>query len=159
MFRKALAVAAVLLAAFHGWLFAGQLWNGQLADLAVLLRWLVAGGLVWGLYGLRRQGAPMFFGRKAVALWLLAALLHGPAVAERVGAPGIPALPEVVATIAKVALGAAALVGLILLTGLAVATRRKRPVVASRTRSSHALQGALSPGTYFLFAPRPPPVL
>ncbi len=155
MFRKTLAATAVLLAVFHGWLLVGQAWDGQLAELAVLTRWLVAGGLVWGLCALRRQGAPMFFGRKAVAIWLLAALLHGPAVAERFAAPG---LPEVVATIAKVTLGAAALVGVMLVTGLLAATRRKRPGSFSRTSFDRALIGALPPDTYFRFAPRPPPV-
>jgi hypothetical protein len=155
MFRKTLAAAAVLLAVFHGWLLIGQVWDGQLAELAVFARWLVAGGLVWGLYALGRQGAPMFFGRKAVAIWLLAALLHGPAVAERLSAPG---LPEVVATIAKVTLGAAALVGVMLVTGLLAARRRPRPRFVSRTSSARGRIGALSPDTCFCFAPRPPPV-
>jgi len=158
MFRKALAAAAILLAVFHGWLLIGQMWEGQLAELSLLARWLVAGGLVWGLYALRRQGAPMLFGRKAVAIWLLAALLHGPAVADRFGTPGVPALPEAVAALAKAALGAAALVGLILVAGLLPARRRPRPPVLTRTRCDHALLGALSPDTCFLFAPRPPPV-
>jgi len=158
MLRKALATAGLLVIAFHGWLLVSQLWTGELADLALAARWLVAGGLVWGLLQLRRQGEPVFFGRKAVALWLVAALLHGPALVERFTAPGAPAVPEVVATVAKVAAGATALVGLILLVGVLASRRRRLLPVFTVLRSDHALEGALSPGTYFRFAPRPPPV-
>jgi hypothetical protein len=158
MFRKALAAAGALLALFHGWLLVGQAWDGQLADPGVLFRWFIAGALVWSLLALRRQGAPVFFGRRAVAIWLLAALLHGPAVAERIGAPGIPALPEVAATLAQVALGATTIVGLALLAGLLAAPRRLCSPLVTLAHRHRPLPGALSPGTYLSFSPRPPPV-
>ena len=99
LIRRALLTAGALLALFHVWLFAGQAWNGHLADPALLLRWLFAGGLVAALVGLRRQGTSIFRGRKAVAIWVLAALLHGPAVARRIDRLGEPALPEFVVTL------------------------------------------------------------
>jgi hypothetical protein len=159
MVRKALATAGLLLVLFHGWLFVGQVWTGELADLTVVARWLISGGLVWGLYQLKRQHAPIFFGRKAVALWVLAALLHGPALAERIAAPGDPAIHEIVATVAQIVTGAAAVVGLVLFTGLLSSTRRRTPTVFTAIRSDHAIEGALAPGTCFRFAPRPPPVV
>lgn len=159
MVRKALATAGLLLVLFHGWLFVGQVWTGELADLTLVARWLISGGLVWGLYQLKRQDAPIFFGRKAVALWVLAALLHGPALAERIAAPGDPAIHEIVATVAQIVTGAAAVVGLVLFTGLLSSTRRRTPTVFTAIRSDHAIEGALAPGTCFRFAPRPPPVV
>jgi len=159
VFRRVLATASLLLILFHGWLLAGQVWTGELADFALVGRWLVAGGLVWGLWHLRRQGAPLFFGRKAVALWLLAALLHGPALAERFSAPGTPAVPEVVATVAQLAAGAAAAVGLVLFAAVLASARRRVALSRASIRSDHAFEGALSPGAYVRFAPRPPPVV
>ena len=73
MFRRTVTALGALLVLFHVGLLAGQAWDGQLADPSVLVRWLLAGGLAWALAGLRRSGIPVFFSRKAVALWLLAA--------------------------------------------------------------------------------------
>jgi hypothetical protein len=158
MFRKTLAAAGLLLALFHGWLFADQLWNGQLADLTLLTEWLVAGGLLWALYRLRQRGLPIFCGRQAVAIWLLAALLHGPAAAERMSGPFVPAVPEVVATLSQIALGATAVVGLMLLLGLTSSGRRHvLPVLTFRVPGP-SRPGALWPDAFFRYAPRPPPV-
>jgi hypothetical protein len=158
MVRKALAAAGLLLVLFHGWLFVGQVWTGELADLTLVARWLISGGLVWGLYHLKRQGTPLFFGRKAVALWVLAALLHGPALAERIAAPGDPAVNDIVATVAQVVSAAAAVVGLVLFAGFLTNARRRTSPAFTFIRSDHAIEGALAPGTCFRFAPRPPPV-
>jgi len=158
MVRKALAIVGLLLVVFHGWLLAGQLWSGELADLTLVARWVVSGGLIWGLFQLRRQGSPLFFGRKAVALWLLAALLHGPALVERFTKPGAPAVPEVMATVAQVAASAATVVGLLLFAGVLASARRRFVPALVSVRSDHALEGSRPPGTHFRFAPRPPPV-
>ena len=56
--------------------------------------------------GARRPAPPgtsIFRGRKAVAIWVLAALLHGPAVARRIDRLGEPALPEFVVTLTQLA--------------------------------------------------------
>ena len=158
MVRRALGIAGLALVLFHGWLFAGQAWDGQLLELPVVVRWLIAGGLAWGLYTLRRQGAPLFSGRKAATIWLVAALLHGPAVAERIESPGAPALPEVVAVLTQVSVGAVAAFGLLLLAALLGRARRPELAIVSAARSDRAPLGPLAAGTYFLFAPRPPPV-
>jgi len=69
------AQIGALLVAFHVWLFGSQLWDGQLVDLALGVRWLIAAGLVAALANLRRRGLSVVWGRHAVALWVLAALL------------------------------------------------------------------------------------
>ena len=80
MVRAFAACAGVILAGFHVWLLGQQAWTGQL-EYNASLRWLLAFGLVAGLVALRRQGAPIW-GRRATALWVLAAVLHGPALAD-----------------------------------------------------------------------------
>ena len=78
--RGALVFAGVLLAGFHGWLFAAQISAGQLDDPWVIFRWLAAAALVISLLALRKSGNSIW-GRKGVAIWVLAALLHGPSIA------------------------------------------------------------------------------
>jgi hypothetical protein len=157
MYRRILFGLGVLLILFHGWLLAGQAWAGQLNDIALVTRWLVAGGLLLGLRQLRRQGASMFWGRKAVALWLLAALLHGPALAQRL-AVDAPALPEVVATIAPITAGAIAIAGLLSLVLAAGVRRRDRHTSLPSLAFVFVIAGALSPDRRWRYAPRPPPL-
>ena len=90
MVRRCLIASAAILVAFHAWLFAGQLFSGELASPGLLLQWTVAGGLTWALWRLRKSGEALVGSRKAVAIWLLAALLHAPAVADGLGAPALP---------------------------------------------------------------------
>jgi hypothetical protein len=156
MVRKTLAGAGILLAAFHAWLFLGQIWTGDLADASLVGRWALAGGLVWGLHRLRRQGASILWGRKAVALWLLAALLHGPAIAQRADLVDAPAVPEVVATIVTTTIAVVGL-GLAILFGWLSARRPRIARVASTSRRGHRRVRTLTPASFPLLAPRPPP--
>jgi hypothetical protein len=156
MVRKTLASAGILLAAFHVWLFIGQMWTGELADVSLVARWALAGGLVWGLVGLRRQGASILWGRKAVALWLLAALLHGPAVAERAGMLDAPAVPEVVATVVATTLAVVG-VGLAILFGFRNPRQPTITRAAATTRRSYRRLTAFAPASFLVLAPRPPP--
>jgi hypothetical protein len=153
MARKALAWAVAALAVFHAWLFAGQVWDGTLlAEPGLLWRWAVAAVLVVGLEGLRRRGASLIRGRQALTIWLVAALLHGPAVSDRANVD-LQGLPEVVVTYvtSALALGALAAGGaarrpvapLLLLSGTAVPP--PTPVVAGH-------------GAFSRFSPRPPPI-
>ena len=157
MIRRVLLAAGALLGLFHVWLFAGQAWNGQLGDPALLLRWLLAGGLVAALVVLRRQGASIFRGRKAVAIWVLAALLHGPAVARRIDRLSEPALPEFVVTLTQLAAAS----GLVLTLAWAfgrMSRRRIGTAPAYRIPVTFSRAG-LSPVRGFdPFAPRPPPI-
>jgi hypothetical protein len=156
MVARVFAGLGLLLVAFHAWLFAGHVWTGELSDVAVLTRWLVAGGLLFGLRQLRRQGARLFFGRRAVALWVLAALLHGPALAERMGVDA-PA-PTAIAVVLTPASVAAVFAGLALLLALALRWRRRAPRAPRPVPVGHRRVASTFLDAHPLFAPRPPPI-
>jgi hypothetical protein len=154
MVRKVLTAAGALLAGFHVWLFVGQLGDGRLADVSVLARWGVAAGLGVALWYLRRQNVPLFWGRKAVAVWLLAAVLHGPSLTDRLAAVDTSASADLAAVMLQVSAGAA---WLTLLVIAAVTLRRAslarpwlRLVAPQAPLSIHRLCSTL-------VAPRPPP--
>ena len=157
MIRRVLTLAAVLLAAFHLWLFADQMWAGDLVDLALVSRWVLAAGLAGTLLHLRRRGVSLIRGRQPVAVWLLAALLHGPALARDLDVVA-PSMPEVVAAIAQTVPGIS-VAGILVL--LLLALRRGRPgIPALRALSilhTPSFVGALPPHSFLRFAPRPPP--
>lgn len=156
MIRRGLALIGVLLVVFHGWLFAGQILAGELADAAVILRWLAAAGLIAGLRQLHRSGSSVFFSRRGIALWLLAALLHGPAMAQA-GEVAAPAAPNAVSVLAQVTISLAS-AGLVLLFVLALtARRRQRRLALRRGFDALASMGAHSLAAHPVFAPRPPP--
>ena len=156
MLRRCALAAGALLAAFHVWLLAAQVWSGYAAQPDVLLRWLVAGALVAGLVSIGRRGQPVVFGRPAVAVWLLAALLHGPALANDLDGFATPSMPEAAVSLAQSASTLAAL-GLVF-SRCGSARRGLAPRFASSplrpARLSPALVAASGPG----FLPRPPPL-
>lgn len=151
--RAVAALSGVLLAAFHLWLLGHQAWTGQL-EYAESLRWLTAVGLVGGLVVLYRQGASPLFDQKATVVWVLAALLHGPALANEASLTNrvLGEAPE----------AAVLLVGVIVGLGLALGGRRNRPWRVGLQALGGlvmpqvvALPASLAPGVGFL--PRPPP--
>ena len=157
MFRRALAGSSAALALFHAWLFSGQALAGELADPGLLVRWLAAFGIVGGLILLRRRGQSLR-GRKAVAIWLLAALLHGPAVANQIGTTGSPAVPDLAAVLVQLAVASAAAVILHLLVRWPRAKAQRpsrRPAVG--LVSGGSLVGVLSTDAFLRITPRPPP--
>jgi hypothetical protein len=152
--RASLAVAGAALIGFHGWLFAAQFAAGRLEDPWLIFRWIAAAALIAAFVAVRRGGASIW-SRKSVAIWVLAALLHGPAIVQ--SDFNSFALPESVATTVLQLISSAALgISLWMLAGLLVARRRSTqvryamvPVVVSA--------GGLAPGTRRHFSPRPPP--
>ena len=102
MLRRSVVGLGALLGGFHLWLLGNQAWSGQLTEPDVILRWLIALALGAGLVAVKRRGGSLF-GRQAVAMWVLAAVLHGPALGNDVDGFATPALPEVVATVAQAA--------------------------------------------------------
>jgi hypothetical protein len=157
MFRRALIAGGVLLTVFHGWLFASQVWDGQLADIALLVRWIVAGGLMFGLVGLRRRRVSGIRSRQAIAIWLLAALLHGPAIGERVDQGAVPAVPEAVSVLSSAAVACVLALGLALLTGLIARARRDTRRDSTRV-SLLARFVSLPLDLRPVLAARPPPI-
>jgi hypothetical protein len=158
MLRKAVVGASAILVLFHVWLLGGQAWAGELADPGRLLRWVVAVGLVAAILALRRQGASLFVGRKALVIWLLAALLHGPALADRIATPGVRALASVTTTLTQIALASAAALGLALLVGWRAARRQSDALLRTDfVVKAGSTVHACSPHALLTIAPRPPP--
>lgn len=120
--RRVVASLGGLLVLFHVWLLGRQIWEGQLADPGLLLRWMIAAGLVAALVHLARQGQPLLWGRRATAIWLLAAVLHGPAIAGELADHTRAGLPEAVTALVEIA-AASIMLGL----GLALLQRRPSP--------------------------------
>jgi hypothetical protein len=158
MTRRIVLGAGALLVLFHAGLLVGQAWDGQLADPALILRWTAAGAIVAALIALRRAGASIFRGRKAVAIWLLAALLHGPAAARRLEGVGEPALPEFVATL-TLAVASGAALGLGWLFARSLVRRREIAFVRDGLVARECPRPFSSANRSFVrFAPRPPPI-
>jgi hypothetical protein len=72
-----LRVAAVaVLLVFHAVLLWTHLLDGRLFEPAVALRWTIGFVLLAVIAGFRRIGVPLFWGRRALVVWVLVALLH-----------------------------------------------------------------------------------
>ncbi len=154
MFRRSVLGLGALLGGFHLWLLGNQAWSGQLSEPDLILRWAAALALAGGLVALRRRGESLV-GRKAVVIWLLAALLHGPALGHDLDGFA-PSLPEAVATLGQVL----ASVSVLALTLLAFASRRPRPSFSRGIGAAFVTPfGSLlfHPGSGLGFLPRPPP--
>lgn len=155
--RLTVALAGCALVVFHGWLFAAQAAAGRLDDPWLIFRWAAAIVLMGALIAARRGGDSMW-GRKSVAIWVLAALLlHGPAVAGKYDAADF-ALPENVATsVLQLVASAAFAIGVWIHAGLPAARR-----ASASTRYSYlpafAFGGPLAAGSSLQFSPRPPPL-
>ena len=152
MFRWLTRLAGAILIAFHVWLLAGSVSSGQFLEPERLIRWLIAAGLAAGIVILRRQGAAVF-GRRALVVWMLAGLLHVPAVANRLDsfdAPAGVALTEIALLSVAVGLGLR-LVGRLAATRSAATRRADFLVIVA----GPAL--AISSGALLHLWSRPPP--
>ena len=158
MFRRFAAALGGLLVLFHLWLFGSQLLDGRLTELGPVLRWLMAAGLVAALAGLHRTGASLFRDRKAISIWLLAALLHGPVIAGGTLAPESPALAEVVTALVQIASASVAVgLGFLLLAGLVRRLFAPRLTFARARGRRHTRP--FEPARSLHTASRPPPSL
>ena len=157
MFRRSVFGFGALLGGFHLWLLGNQAWSGQLSEPDLILRWAAALALAAGLVALRRRGESLV-GRKAVVIWLLAGLLHGPALGNDLDGFATPSLPEAVATLGQVVASVSALA----LTLLAISPLR--PLRPWRTPNRRVGPARVTPHASLLdggsglgFLPRPPP--
>ena len=124
-----------MLVAFHGWLFATQVAAGRLEDPWLVFRWTIAVGLIAALVAIRRSGASIW-SRQGIAVWVLAALLHGPAVATDFSdSVNKLALPETVAT---------SVLQLVSVTALAVTLWMLAGLLARRDRHARLYAGLVA---------------
>jgi hypothetical protein len=153
--RTSAVVLGAVLVAFHGWLFATQVASGRLEDPWLVFRWMVAAGLVAGLVAIRRGGASMW-SRQGTAIWVLAALLHGPAVATDFSLESL-ALPETAATaVLQMASTTLLAVSLWMLAGLLARRDRHARLYSGRVAAS-SLAGIFDDGYSPQYFSRPPP--
>jgi hypothetical protein len=144
--------------AFHVWLLATQWQAGRLTEPGLLLRWAAAIGIALSLRALYRSGIPAL-SRKSVVIWLLAALLHGPAVASRTGdSINLNAIPEAAVTFVLQAAAVAGALSVTLLLLAGVLGRRLLPAPrAWAFVSSFGLHLSLADGFSAVVSARPPP--
>jgi len=151
MFRWLMRALWALLVGFHVWLLAGHVSTGQLLEPERLFRWVVAAGLAAGLILLRRQGVAIF-GRRAMVVWVLAGLLHVPAIANRLDSFDAPAASLTELALVSVAVGLGLrLVGRMSVARAATTGRPDFFVVVA------APAVAVSSGSLPHLASRPPP--
>lgn len=155
--RLTLAVAGVALAAFHAWLLALQVAAGELNDPWLIFRWFAAGALVAALVAVRRNGESIWT-RKGIAIWVLAALLHGPAAGDLTANLDSLALPATVATsVLQLVSSTVLAIGLWLLAGI-LAGRRCSASAQPEFIPAFSAAGRLAAGVTPQFSPRPPPL-
>ena len=142
------------LGVFHIWLLAQQVWGGQV-DYAESVRWVLALGLVGGLVALRRHGGSLFGDRRATAIWVLVALLHGPVLAQNAGlaTQALVETPVIAAQIVCAAAGLGLALALAARHGAGHTLDPTAPAVAGWPQPAHTLDAHLGSG----FLPRPPP--
>ena len=154
MVRRLAAAVGALLACFHVWLFAAQIADGRLTDPGAIARWLVAFGVVGVIWHLQRRQVSLVVGRRATAIWLLAAILHAPAAASRLDA--IDGLAT--ADVAGVVLQVSAVVCLTALVLSNIFDRRFRnPLLPETPRGVFVVETGRPSISFLLTAPRPPP--
>ena len=151
--------AAAMLLAFHAVLLWTHLLSGRLFEPAVALRWGIGLLLLGLLWALRRAGVPLLWGRRALVVWVLVALLHVSA-ARPATADSMTTSP-VDETLSMVVLPPTA--GLIftaglLLFGALIARRWRVPAPAGRTWHSPVRPRLRSATTSPRLAPRAPPI-
>lgn len=142
----------------HLWVFWDQLVSGRLQDGQTLLRWTGGALLLGALVALRRQGVPLCWGRRALVVWLLVAVLHAwSASAAPADDPSPTAHGETAGMVLPVT--AATLIGLLgLMAGLGRIPRSSplRPIAAAPRAGGHLLVAAWAG---CIRTPRAPPLL
>jgi hypothetical protein len=118
------------LVAFHAILLWSHALAGRLSDPAVALRWLASIGIVGLFVLLRRNGVPVLWGRRALVLWLLVALLHASAARPAVSST----LAELSPVDAALALFVVPAAGVLFAAGMALLRFMRRRAVARSVR-------------------------
>lgn len=155
--KKISRVAAGTLIAFHGVLLANQAFVGAV-DVARALRWAVGAFILLALRELNsRTTLTRPRDRSAlVSLWLIAALLHGPALVDRFDDASVTNAPTLAALTSSVAVGVVAT-----LAALRLVFRRRAPLGVPPSLRAFLSRSILFVRTRRIgsaFLPRPPPL-
>jgi hypothetical protein len=150
-------LATAVLVGFHTWLLWTHSVTGKIFEPDVIARWAVAGLVVAAFLALRRLGLPLFWGRRAVVLWLLVILIHCHALWAGETATIPLAVPQAAVELLPAALQAAALALALFAAWLALraSASRPRPRVCDVPCRFAGLPAAVP---HLQFSPRPPPV-
>lgn len=154
--RAVAQMAVTLLVAFHAWLLWTHVVGGKALEPQTAGRWIIAALVLVGFRALQRRGLPVFWGQRAIVLWLLVVVIHCHA-----GWSGEPfalqaGIPESISLLAQLAAPAASVLGLLLLGVFALLLARW----ASASRFDEwpdRLAGLPASGYGFASFPRPPP--
>ena len=156
LINRTLALAGGALAVFHGWLFVSQAAAGRLEDPWVIFRGMSAAALILALVAVHRR-ANRVWSRKGIAIWLLAALLHGPAFADGEGFNTF-ALPEAAAASVLQLVSSAGVALTLWMLATLLAARRSAPGPLRAPVPFVAIAAGFAAGHATRFAPRPPPL-
>ena len=155
--RAVRRLAVTLLVAFHGWLLWTHVFGGRALDLQTAARWAVAILVLLGFRALHRCGMPLFWGRRAVVLWLLVVVIHCSAVWAGEAASLDVGIPETISVLAQLAAPAAAVLGMFFL-GLAAARFACGLAGIDWHEAPVSFAGLPASGLILRFSPRPPPL-
>ena len=158
MARATTVAAGALLVGFHGWLLATQAAAGRFEDPWLVFRWVLAITLVAALVAIRRGGGSVW-SRQGIAVWVLAALLHGPAVASDLTGSFNPlAPPGTVATSLLQLLSVSALATTLWMLAGLLARRDRHARLYAGLAAGSSLAGIFGDGFSPQYSSRPPPV-
>ncbi|MEI6667156.1 MAG: hypothetical protein WCP29_03295 [Acidobacteriota bacterium] len=155
--KTAAGLAVAMLGAFHGWLLWTHLVGGKALEPRTAVRWVVAALVLVGFRALQRHGLSLFWGKRAIVLWLLVVVLHCHAVWNGEPVTVQLGVPESISLLAQLTAPAASILGLLCfaLIGALLAHRVGQPCYVPATVR---IAGLPASGYVFRFAPRPPPV-
>jgi hypothetical protein len=153
--RAVLRTAAAALVAFHVWLLWTHLFAGKVLEPRTAVRWIVATVVLVGFRALQRRGLPVFWGKRAVVLWLLVMLIHCHAVWGGEPLTVELGVPETISVLAQCA-PASSVLGLFFL-GLVAALLTRWSAAEQRFTWPVTIAGLPASGYVFAFSPRPPP--
>jgi len=156
--RSAARLALTILVAFHAWLLWTHLVGGMALEPQIAVRWVVAAAVLVGFRALQRHGLSLFWGKRAVVLWLLVMVIHchavwsGEPIAVELG------VPETITVLAQLTVPAGTVLGLFFV-GLFAALLARWTTAARPYEGPALVAGLPASGYLFSFSPRPPPLV
>jgi hypothetical protein len=156
--RAAAQLAFTVLVAFHAWLLWTHVVGGRALEPQIAVRWIVAAVVLVGFRALQRHGLSLFWGKRAVVLWLLVVVIHCHAVWSGEPITVELGVPETITMLAQMTAPAASVLGLFFL-GLFAALLACWTAASQPYEQPVRMAGLPASGYAFSFSPRPPPLV